>query len=129
MEKIFMPKKDRRIIPTDRGFFSDIAIQIKLIFRLLADPRVHPIIKLLPIGSLIYLVFPDFFPLNPIDDAVIIGLGTYMFVELCPPEVVQEHKDALTSVVTGTWRDVKDTTEEGVEEDDQELIEGEFKEK
>ena len=124
-----MPKKDRRIIPTDRGFFSDIAIQIKLIFRLLADPRVHPIIKLLPIGSLIYLVFPDFFPLNPIDDAVIIGLGTYMFVELCPPEVVQEHKDALTSVVTGTWRDVKDTTEEGVEEDDQELIEGEFKEK
>ena len=124
-----MPKKDKRIIPTDRGFFSDIAIQLKLIFRLLADPRVHPLIKLLPIGSLIYLVFPDFFPLNPIDDAVIIGLGTYMFVELCPPEVVQEHKDALTSVVTGTWKDVKENTEEDVEEANQELIEGEFKEK
>ena len=124
-----MPKKDKRIIPTDRGFFSDIAIQLKLIFRLLADPRVHPLIKLLPIGSLIYLVFPDFFPLNPIDDAVIIGLGTYMFVELCPPEVVQEHKDALTSVVTGTWKDVKENTEEDVETANQELIEGEFKEK
>lgn len=123
-----MAKKDRRIIPTDKGVFSDIANQIKLIFRLLADPRVHPLIKLLPIGSLIYLVFPDFFPLNPVDDAVIIGLGTYMFVELCPPDVVQEHKDALSSVVTGTWRDLKENTEEDVDEDEQPLIEGEFKE-
>ncbi len=122
-----MPKKDRQITPTDGNFFHDIAIQIKLIFRLLADPRVHPLIKLLPIGSLIYLVFPDFFPLNPIDDAVVIGLGTYMFVELCPPEVVQEHKDALTSVVAGTWRDAKEEDEET--DDSPQIIEGEFREK
>lgn len=121
-----MPKKERQITPTDGSIFRDIAIQLKLIFRLLADPRVHPLVKLLPIGSLIYLVFPDFFPLNPIDDAIIIGVGTYMFVELCPPEVVQEHKDALTSVVYGTWRDAKEEKED-VEEP--QIIEGEFREK
>jgi hypothetical protein len=85
-----MPPKNKQITPTDGSFFRDIANQIKLIFRLMADPRVHPLVKLLPIGSLIYLIFPDFFPLNPIDDAIVVGLGTYMFVELCPPEIVQE---------------------------------------
>lgn len=119
-----MPKNERRITPTDRGFFRDIAIQIKLILRLLADPRVHPLIKLLPIGSLIYLIFPDFFPLNPIDDAVIIGLGTYMFVELCPQDVVQEHRDALSSVVTGVWRDAKEDAEELMEEENHQLVDG-----
>lgn len=119
-----MPKNERRITPTDRGFFRDIAIQIKLILRLLADPRVHPLIKLLPIGSLIYLIFPDFFPLNPIDDAVIIGLGTYMFVELCPQDVVQEHRDALLSVVTGVWRDAKEDAEELMEEENHQLVDG-----
>jgi len=121
-----MPKNDKRITPTDGSFFHDIAIQIKLIFRLLADPRVHPLIKMLPLGSLIYLIFPDFFPLNPIDDAVVIGLGTYMFVELCPQDVVQEHKDALRSVVAGTW---KDPESHEPDENEPQIIEGEFLEK
>lgn len=126
-----MPPKNKQITPFDRGFFRDIANQVKLILRLMADPRVHPLVKLLPIGSLIYLVFPDFFPLNPIDDALVVGLGTYMFIELCPPEVVQEHKDALQRVVEGQWRDVK--TDEGVlnsdEAQDPQVIEGEFRKK
>ena len=121
-----MSKKDNKITPAEGNFFHDVANQIKLIFRLLADPRVHPLIKLLPIGSLIYLVFPDFLPLNPIDDAVVIGLGTYMFVELCPPEVVQEHKDALKMVLDGSWRD---PDVEELDENEPQIIEGEFQEK
>ena len=126
-----MPPKNKQITPIDRGFFREIANQVKLILRLMADPRVHPLIKLLPIASLIYLVFPDFFPLNPIDDALVVGLGTYMFVELCPPEVVQEHKDALRRVVDGQWRDTE--AEEEVSNpgngQDPQVIEGEFREK
>jgi hypothetical protein len=121
-----MTKNDKKITPTDGNFFHDIANQVKLILRLMGDSRVHPLIKLLPIGSMIYLIFPDFFPLNPIDDAVVIGLGTYMFVELCPPEVVQEHKNALKTVIDGTWRN-PDISE--ANDNDPQVIEGEFQEK
>ncbi len=126
-----MPPRKKQITPVDGGFFRDIANQIKLIFRLMADPRVNPLIKLLPIGSIIYLVFPDFFPLNPLDDAVVVGLGTYMFIELCPPEIVQEHKDALQRVVEGQWRDIEaDEEVENLDDvQDPQVIEGEFREK
>jgi uncharacterized membrane protein YkvA (DUF1232 family) len=30
-----------------------------------------------------------------LDDAAILWLGSYVFTELCPPEVVEEHKKAL----------------------------------
>lgn len=126
-----MPPKNKQITPLDRGLFREIANQVKLILRLMADPRVHPLVKLLPIGSLIYLVFPDFFPLNPLDDALVVGLGTYMFIELCPPEVVQEHKDALQRVVEGQWRDT-DAGDGVINPDDAQdpqVIEGEFRQK
>jgi len=37
----------------------------------------------------------------------VIWLGTALFVELCPPEIVKEHRDALTSVIEGEWRDIE----------------------
>jgi hypothetical protein len=49
-----------------------------------------------------------------------------MFVELCPTDVVQEHKDELTSVVVGTWRDANINEPE---ENEPQIIEGEFQEK
>ena len=81
-------------IPPSGGMFQDLAKRVKLIFRLLSDPRVSPLVKLLPIGSAVYLVFPDLAP-GPIDDAAIIWLATYLFVELCPPDIVAEHMQAL----------------------------------
>jgi hypothetical protein len=115
-------KNDKSITPSDGGIFHDLANQVKLIFRLIADPRVSPLLKMLPIGSLVYLVFPDLAP-GPIDDALVIGVGTYLFVELCPPEIVQEHKQALEMEIVGTWRDPDDQGEEIKEED---IIEGEY---
>lgn len=120
-----MPRKEKQITPVDGGFFRDIAIQIKLILRLIADPRVSPFLKILPIGSLIYLVFPDLAP-GPIDDALVIGIGTYLFVELCPPHVVQEHKDALRRVVPGQWKSPETTN---TEFDEADIVDGEFHEK
>ena len=120
-----MPQKDKQITPKDEGFFYGIASQIKLILRLMADPRVSPLLKLLPIGTLVYLVFPDLAP-GPIDDALVIGIGTYLFVELCPAEVVQEHKDAMKRVVAGQW---KDSQSDETDIDEADVVEGEFQEK
>lgn len=89
------------------GFFGNVTVQIKLILRLMGDRRVNPLLKLLPIGALIYLIVPDI-AFGPIDDALVIWLGTALFVELCPPEIVKEHRDALTSVIEGEWRDIEE---------------------
>lgn len=100
-----MPKNnDRNIIHAKGGILNDVAQRVKLIVRLLMDRRVSPFLKLLPVGTLVYFLFPDIVP-GPVDDVAIIWLGAYLFVELCPPEVVQEHMDALQQVVEGEWRD------------------------
>jgi len=65
--------------------------QLQLIFRLLKDKRVHPLIKLLPFLSLIYLIYPDFIP-GPFDDAVVIGLFMQFFMSLVPDDLVEEHR-------------------------------------
>ncbi|NJN43363.1 MAG: hypothetical protein HC806_00550 [Anaerolineae bacterium] len=36
---------------------------------------------------------------------MVIWLGTTLFVELCPPEVVKEHQDVINSTISTTWRD------------------------
>jgi len=108
--------RNRKIISTKGGVFNDLANRIKLIVRLIADPRVSPLLKLLPIGSLLYFIIPDIAP-GPIDDVAIIWLGTYLFVELCPPEVVQEHMNALKQVVPGEWRDSQDAEGEVIDAD------------
>ncbi len=91
-----MPDKSNRKIILSQGgsFFQDLTLRLKLILRLMGDGRVNPLLKVLPIGSLVYFLVPDIAP-GPIDDAAIIWLATYLFVELCPPGVVQEHLEAL----------------------------------
>ncbi len=79
----------------DSSFFQGLTLRLKLILRLMSDKRVSPILKLIPIGALVYLIFPDLAP-GPIDDAAVLWLGTYLFVELCPPDVVAEHMAQLT---------------------------------
>ncbi|MDA1329892.1 MAG: hypothetical protein DWG76_02955 [Chloroflexi bacterium] len=72
--------------------------QLKLILRLLGDDRVNVALKALPLISVLYLISPfDFAMLNPIDDAVVLGVGLYTFVELCPDDVVEEHRQALAA--------------------------------
>lgn len=89
------------------GFFWELSARIKLILRLLADRRVNPLLKLLPIASLAYLLVPDLAP-GPVDDALIIWLGAYLFVELCPPEVVEEHlKKIQSSAVSQLYQERK----------------------
>ncbi len=81
---------NNKISPSSPGFFQDILLRIKLIYRLLGDKRVNPFLKLLPIGGLLYFIIPDL-AIGPFDDAAVIGLSSYLFIELCPDGVVQEH--------------------------------------
>ncbi len=108
-------------LPQKAGFFQDLTLRIKLILRLMGDGRVNPLLKLLPIGSLVYLIVPDIAP-GPIDDAAVIWLATYLFVELCPPHVVQEHLDALkaTRKVMDSYQETSQPTAQG------EVIDGEI---
>ena len=100
----------KKITPRDSGFFDNLTLQIKLILRLLGDRRVNPLLKLLPIGALIYMVVPDI-AFGPIDDALAIWLGSALFIELCPQEIVKEHRDALTSVIEGEWHEIEEEKE------------------
>jgi len=81
------------------GVVRETINQFKLIFRLMGDSRVSIFAKLIPIGALVYLVSPldaIYFPfLGPLDDAALLWLGTYVFTELCPPAVVEEHMKEL----------------------------------
>jgi hypothetical protein len=116
-------KKPRTIAPYGGGVFQGLANRIKLILRLIGDPRVSLLLKMIPVTSLVYLIFPDIAP-GPIDDAAIIWLSTYLFVELCPPEVVQEHLDAIEKIVHATSQTLGDTPEQEFSEED--ILEGEI---
>lgn len=89
-----MAQKDSGDKRKAAGIFYDMGNYIKLVTRLIGDDRINPLLKILPIGSVIYLIIPD--PIiGPFEDATFIGLAVYLFVELCPPEIVEEHRCAL----------------------------------
>jgi uncharacterized membrane protein YkvA (DUF1232 family) len=95
-------KPNRSIIPSRGGILGDIALRVRLILRLMGDRRVSFWSKLIPIGALIYLVSPidalmGIPVVDALDDAAVLWLGYYLFVELAPPEVVKEHLQNLTS--------------------------------
>lgn len=109
----------RSITRPKGGFFQDLTLRVKLILRLIGDGRVSPFLKLIPIGALVYLIFPDLAP-GPIDDAAILWLGTSLFVELCPPDVVAEHMEALRKTITVETYDAPQSKEE-------DIVEGQFR--
>ena len=113
----------------NKGFFQDVILRVKLILRLMGDRRVNILLKILPVGGLIYLLSPiDLIPdialpvIGYLDDALVIWLCETLFVALCPDDVVQEHMKALQKVVTGTWHDAPG------QGDVDEVIDAEYKE-
>ena len=90
------------VVPAGGGVLRDLVLRFKLIVRLMGDKRINPLLKLLPFASLAYLISPiDLIPLIPgvsaLDDIAIVSLGAYLFVEFCPPNIVEEHMKSLSS--------------------------------
>jgi uncharacterized membrane protein YkvA (DUF1232 family) len=92
-------KKPSEIMVTQQGgVIKNIMNQMKLIFRLMGDGRVSILAKVIPLGTIAYLFSPDpiMFPIiGAVDDVALLALGSYIFTELCPPAVVEEHMQAL----------------------------------
>jgi len=95
-------KKSKKLTVSQGGVLRNVVLQTKLVLRLMGDRRVSAWTKIIPLGTLIYLVSPiDLIMGIPgvaaLDDAAIIWFGSNLFVELCPPAVVKEHMDELQS--------------------------------
>ncbi|GAB4532060.1 MAG: hypothetical protein Fur0018_20440 [Anaerolineales bacterium] len=116
-----MPQNDRNVIriPGNNSPIREVTRFARLIWRLLNDERVSPLLKLIPLGGVVYLLFPFDVP-GPVDDAGVIGMSLYLFVELCPQDVVEEHRRALDGTLDVRWKD---------KTDDDNTVDAEWKEK
>ena len=99
-----MADKKRLMIPPQGGVVREFDLRVKLIVRLIRDRRVSPWLKIIPILGVIYLftpmsIIPDItLPvIGELDDAAVLWITNYLFIELCPPEIVSEHVKALSA--------------------------------
>ncbi len=99
-----MADKRDIIIPPQGGMIRDFIMRVKLIVRLIGDKRVSPWLKIIPVAGIAYLISPiDIIPdimlpvIGELDDAAILWLTNYLFIELCPPDIVNEHVKAITA--------------------------------
>ena len=94
---------DRKIIRNpNQGFFDGIANYLKLVWRLMLDRRVNPLFKVIPFFSIIYWINPFDIPF-PIDDAAVVWMTSFLFIELSPPDVVAEHRRAIEHELHVRW--------------------------
>lgn len=83
-----------------REFFS----QFQLAWRLFWDERVPFETKLIPILTMLYLVMPidlvpdAFFGVGQVDDLVLLLIGLRVFISLCPTALVDQYRQAFTTV-------------------------------
>jgi uncharacterized membrane protein YkvA (DUF1232 family) len=78
-----------------------LAGHVRLSWRLLREPGVPLITKVLPVVAVLYLLSPlDFIPdvlpiIGQLDDAGVLLLALEAFLKLCPEPLVIHHRDAL----------------------------------
>lgn len=99
------------------GLLTAIQDRCWLIVRLMLDWRINIFLKLIPIAGIVYVISPFDFP-GPLDDIVVLLFSLFLFVELCPPKIVQQHLDHIRGVNT----DIPPSTHQS---DD--IIDAEFK--
>lgn len=119
-------KRSNKLMVPQGGMLRDFVLRLKLIGRLMSDSRVNFFLKLLPIASLAYLISPiDLAPgmvlpvIGVLDDAAILWIGSTLFVELCPPDIVNEHQKQLSSNVNDDSGEVVDAEVTDVNDDKQ----------
>lgn len=99
------------------ALFYNIAEHLKLVWKLWLDPRVNIFLKLLPLGSLVYIISPFDMIIPVIDDVGVLWFLTFLFIELCPEEIVEEHRQEIRATVEGTVvDDTPDIDEDSIED-------------
>ena len=102
------------------GMLKELLNNAQLVWRLLLDPNVSLLAKLVPVGALLYLfmpfdLIPDVIPgLGQLDDVAIVLLGIRAFIALSPQEVVRRYRRDMgempdndanqSSTIEGTYR-------------------------
>jgi len=110
--------------PDDSNIFRGIGDHLRLVWLLWTDERINPLLKILPLGSLLYMISPFDMAIPVIDDIGVLWFFTYLFIELCPEEIVAEHRHNINSTIQRDW---KETTAHDFSEDD--IQDADFKEK
>lgn len=109
------PKKFN--LSSGENLFHNIAEHLKLVWKLWLDPRVNIFLKLLPLGSVVYLISPLDIVIPLIDDIGVLWFFTYLFIELCPEDIVEEHRREIRSTIEGTIvQDYPDIDEDSIED-------------
>ncbi len=83
------------------GTLAEVVRTFQLVYRLMLDPRVPALYKLIIPVVLAYVIspidlIPDMIPIaGQLDDIGVIFFGIRFFIQLCPPDVVLEHRNVL----------------------------------
>lgn len=115
---IMSEKKSLRDPRETAGLLSETLKQGKLIWRLLTDRRVPVWPKLVIPATIAYILSPidllsdPILGLGQLDDIAVLLIGSKLFVELCPKDIVQHHLDDLSSVISASYRVVEDEREQ-----------------
>lgn len=86
--------------PRDITFWQGLWRQGRLVWRLLLDPETPLLLKFVPLGAVLYWLFPlEWLALpflaTPVDDITLLVLSWRAFIQLSPPELVQKHLEVI----------------------------------
>ena len=101
------------------GALTQFLRTLRLVWRLFADSRVPLFPKLILVAAAIYVISPiDLIPdlilgLGQLDDLGVAMLAIGVFIQLCPPALVDEHRRAIAAESGGTAKPSDDETIEG----------------
>jgi uncharacterized membrane protein YkvA (DUF1232 family) len=106
------------------GSLVQVTRTLQLVWRLLLDPRVPILPKLIIPAVIVYVVSPiDLIPdpipvLGQLDDLGVVFFGIRFFIELCPSDVVMEHRRAIAGEAARGRGDYVDATYRVVNDDE-----------
>lgn len=93
-------------------FFQEVIQNFQLIWRLIKDPNVPIVLKLIPAGTLVYLIMPidvlpdAFLGLGQLDDLGVLLVGLKAFVEMAPKDIVSQHRQELRGELLGSDKEL-----------------------
>ena len=117
---------------SDQGFWREMWRQARLAWYLIRSPEVPLYLKVLPVLAVIYVLLPtDFIPdvfpvIGQLDDITALLLGTKVFIELAPQDVVVRFMQRARESAPDTSDEEQIDNQDQIEPEDLIVIEGDF---